>query len=64
MVFNRTMARIKRFTQRVLLEYSYSSADIVPNMIKILFLQKFEVFLFFFFLGGGGGGGSLFIRYL
>ena len=27
-----------------LLEYSYSSTDIVLNIIKILFLQKFEVY--------------------
>ena len=37
-----------------LLEYLYSSAEIVLNMIKILFLQKFEVLLWF----------CVFIRYL
>ena len=55
LVFSRTAAQVTLFTQRCgfgpfLLAYSYSSAGIVLNMIKILFLQKFEVFFVFFFL--------------
>ena len=35
---------------RVLLEYSYSFADIMLNMIEILFLQKFDVFFGLLFI--------------
>ena len=52
-MFSRTADRVTFFTQRctlddILLEYSYSSADIVFSMIKIF--QKFEVFRGFVYL--------------
>ena len=54
-VFSRTAAGVTLFypvlyIRRVLLEHSYSSADIVLSMIKILFLQKFEVCCGFVYL--------------
>ena len=49
------MARVTLFDPplwiwSILLKYSDSSADIVLSIIKILFLQKFEVFFGFVYL--------------
>ena len=50
-MFSRTAARITLFGQRcrfcVLLECSYSSAEIVFNIVKILFLQNFDISFFY-----------------
>ena len=67
-MFSKTAAQVTLLPNAVdlvhLLEYSYSSANTLLNMIKILFLQKFEGFCVCVCGGGGGGGGCLFFRYL
>ena len=45
-MFSRTAARVTLVTQH---EYSYSSVDIVLNMIKSYFFKDFSFFFFFFF---------------
>ena len=54
-MFSRTAARVTLFLLKavgfaLLLESSYSSANIVLKTIKVLFFQKFKVFLGFVYL--------------